>query len=179
MTQKIKNFPARQETQVRSLGREDPLEKGMAPTLVFLPGESHGQRISLSRASPWGRKESDKTEQLPRFTFKPFLGHLSFSPSLQSWEVGGMGVTMSVLPVRKWAQLGDMTEPAIHRGAEWGTRSAGASPSAWCSCGRQLWMSHPDGGHPRGRALKITCVCLWNGSGPTHSPLLPAEASSQ
>ena len=35
-----------QETQVRSLGREDPLEKGMAPTLVFLPGESHGQRIS-------------------------------------------------------------------------------------------------------------------------------------
>ena len=32
-----------QETQVQSLGREDPLEKGMAP--AFLPGESHGQRI--------------------------------------------------------------------------------------------------------------------------------------
>ena len=26
----IKNLPAMQETQVRSLGREDPLEKGMA-----------------------------------------------------------------------------------------------------------------------------------------------------
>jgi len=26
------------------LGREDPLEKEMALTLVFLPGESHGQR---------------------------------------------------------------------------------------------------------------------------------------
>ena len=70
------------------------------------------------RASPWGCKESDKTEQLPRFTFKPFHGRLSFSPSLQSWEVGGMGVTMSVLPVRKRAQLGDVTEPAVHRGAE-------------------------------------------------------------
>ena len=30
-----------QDTQVRSLGREDPLEEGMA-TPVFLPGESHG-----------------------------------------------------------------------------------------------------------------------------------------
>ena len=26
----VKNLPAMQETQVRSLGREDPLEKGMA-----------------------------------------------------------------------------------------------------------------------------------------------------
>ena len=30
MAQTLKNLPARQETQVRSLGREDPLEKGMA-----------------------------------------------------------------------------------------------------------------------------------------------------
>ena len=30
MTQAVKNLPAMQETQVRSLGREDPLEKGMA-----------------------------------------------------------------------------------------------------------------------------------------------------
>ena len=28
---------------VRSLGREDPLDEGMAHP-VFLPGESHGQR---------------------------------------------------------------------------------------------------------------------------------------
>ena len=33
-----------QEMQVWSLGQEDPLEKGMKPTLVFLLGESHGQR---------------------------------------------------------------------------------------------------------------------------------------
>ena len=40
----MKNLPAIQETQARSLGREDPLEEGMAPTPVFLPGEPHGQR---------------------------------------------------------------------------------------------------------------------------------------
>ena len=33
-----------QEMQVRSLGPEDPLEEGMQPTPVFLPGESYGQR---------------------------------------------------------------------------------------------------------------------------------------
>ena len=33
------------------------------PTLVFLPGEFHGQR-SLAGYSPWGCKESDMTEQL-------------------------------------------------------------------------------------------------------------------
>ena len=33
------------------------------PTPVFLPGEPHGQR-SLEGYSPWGHKESDKTQQL-------------------------------------------------------------------------------------------------------------------
>ena len=46
---------------VRSLGQEDPLEEGMATYLVFLPGESHGQR-SLVGCSPESRKESDMTE---------------------------------------------------------------------------------------------------------------------
>ena len=30
MAQTVKNLPERHETQVRSLGQEDPLEKGMA-----------------------------------------------------------------------------------------------------------------------------------------------------
>ena len=33
------------------------------PTPVLLPGKSHGRR-SLVRCSPWGREESDTTEQL-------------------------------------------------------------------------------------------------------------------
>ena len=51
------------ETRVPSLGWEDPLEKEMAPTPVLLPGKYHGLR-SLVGYSPWGRKESDTTEQL-------------------------------------------------------------------------------------------------------------------
>ena len=57
----VKNLPVRQETWVQSLGQENSLEKGMATTPVFLPGESHGQG-SLTGYSPWDHKESDTTE---------------------------------------------------------------------------------------------------------------------
>ena len=63
VAQRLKHLPAMWETWVRSLGGEDPLEEEMAPTPVFLPGESHGQR-SLVGYSPRGRKESDTTERL-------------------------------------------------------------------------------------------------------------------
>ena len=59
--QTVKNLPAMQEMQVRSLGQEDPLGKEMQPTPVLLPGESHGER-SLVGYSPWGCKESDPTQ---------------------------------------------------------------------------------------------------------------------
>ena len=59
MAQMVKRLPTMQETQVRSLGWEDPLEKEMATH--SLPGKSHGQR-SLVGYSPWGCKESDTTE---------------------------------------------------------------------------------------------------------------------
>ena len=55
------NLPAMQETWVPSLDQEDPLEKGMDPTPVFLPGESHGQR-NLVGYSPRGCRESDTTK---------------------------------------------------------------------------------------------------------------------
>ena len=61
MGQRVKHLPAMQETWVRSLGQEDPLEKEMATHSVLLPGKSHGQR-SLIGDSPWGCKESDTTE---------------------------------------------------------------------------------------------------------------------
>ena len=61
MAQTVKNWLAMQETQVQSLGQEDPLEEGMATTSVFLPREFHGL-WSLVGYSPWGGKESDTTE---------------------------------------------------------------------------------------------------------------------
>ena len=59
----VKNLPAMQEPQVRSLGwiGKIPWRKEWQPTPIFLPGEVHGQR-SLAGYSPWGRKELDMTE---------------------------------------------------------------------------------------------------------------------
>ena len=57
----VKNLPAVQETQVHSLGWEDPLEEEWQPTPVLFPGELHGQR-SLAGYYPWGHKELDTTE---------------------------------------------------------------------------------------------------------------------
>ena len=54
MAQKVKNPPAMQETQVRSLGREDPLEKEMA-THSSIIAQEIGQR-SLVGYSPWACK---------------------------------------------------------------------------------------------------------------------------
>ena len=42
---------------------EYPLEEEMATHPSILAWESHGQR-SVAGYSPWGRKESDTTEQL-------------------------------------------------------------------------------------------------------------------
>ena len=62
----VKNLPAMQETQetwVRSLGQEDPLEEGMA-----IYSSTLAWRIPWTEEtggySPWGHKESDMTEQL-------------------------------------------------------------------------------------------------------------------
>ena len=50
-----------QETWVRSLGWEDPLEEETAIHSIFLPEKSYGQR-SLADCCPWGLKELDRTE---------------------------------------------------------------------------------------------------------------------
>ena len=44
----VKNLPAMQETRVRSLGREDPLEKGMATHSSIL-----AWRIPMDRGAWW------------------------------------------------------------------------------------------------------------------------------
>ena len=63
VAQLIENLPAMWETWVRSLGWENLWRRESLPTLVFLPGKSHGQR-SLVGYSPWGCKKSDMTEWL-------------------------------------------------------------------------------------------------------------------
>ena len=57
MAQKVKNLPAMQETQVQSLGREDPLEEGMATYSGI-----------LARRIPW-------TEEPGALQSTPTVGH--------------------------------------------------------------------------------------------------------
>ena len=59
MAQRLKRLPAMWETWVRSLGREDALEKEVATHSSIL-----AWRRSLVGYSPRGRKESDTTERL-------------------------------------------------------------------------------------------------------------------
>ena len=61
VAQTVKNLPAMQETGVRSLGWEDPLEEGMATLSSILAWRIQGQRRQVGY-SPWGCKESDMTE---------------------------------------------------------------------------------------------------------------------
>ena len=61
VAQTVKRLPTMRETRVRSLGQDDPLEKGMAIHSSIL-----AWRIpwigSLTGYSSWGCKESDTTE---------------------------------------------------------------------------------------------------------------------
>ena len=63
LAQMVKNLPAVQETWVKSLGQEYPLEKGMAIHSSIL-----AWRIPWIEEpdgfNSWGHKESDRTEQL-------------------------------------------------------------------------------------------------------------------
>ena len=82
MAQVVKNLPAmqeKQETWVVSLGREDLLEKEMATHSSILAGKSHGQR-SLVGCCPWGRKESDRTQQLPFYFSLSCIGEGNGNP---------------------------------------------------------------------------------------------------
>ena len=97
VAQLVKSLPAAQETWVQFLGQEDPLEKEMAPTPGFLPGESHGQR-SLVGYSPWSCKELVTTEHLFTYSLHTHLFYhlaafltsiqiIDFSLVLQLYEV--------------------------------------------------------------------------------------------
>ena len=66
----VKNPPAMQETWVQSLGREDPLEKGMATHSSILAWRI--PQRSLVGYSPWGCKELDMTESLITLSFTSF-----------------------------------------------------------------------------------------------------------
>ena len=56
-----------QATWVQSLGQEDPLDKGTAPTPVFLPGEFHGQRTRWATVREIAQSRTPLCDRLPLF----------------------------------------------------------------------------------------------------------------
>ena len=58
----VKHLTAMQKTRVRSLGREDPLEKEMAIHSSILAWKIPWTEEPGRLYSPWGHKESDMTE---------------------------------------------------------------------------------------------------------------------
>ena len=74
----VKNPPSVQET----LGREDPLEEGMAT--VFLPGESHGQRAGGLQSIRSQRVETTQTSVTMHPAGLPPFCSLLFFPKLFS-----------------------------------------------------------------------------------------------
>ena len=58
----VKNLPAMQEIQVRSLGQEDSPEKEIATHSSILAWGIPWMG-SLASCSPWGHKKSDATER--------------------------------------------------------------------------------------------------------------------
>ena len=110
MAQTVKHLPTMRETWVPSLGREDPLEKEMAP-----------HSSTLAWKIPWtedpghgGHKESDTTELL-HFHFQGdterslvlrSLGMGKDAPLLsQHWSVLEMITTDLVYPEMQWELL--------------------------------------------------------------------------
>ena len=75
MAQRLKRLPAMWETWVRSLGREDPLEKEMATHSSILAWRTPWME-ELGGLQSTGRKESDTTERLHSLFFTFIQGSL-------------------------------------------------------------------------------------------------------
>ena len=62
VAQPVKSLPAMWETQVRSLGREDPLEKEMVTESSILAWKIPWMEKPGRLYNPWGCKKSEITE---------------------------------------------------------------------------------------------------------------------
>ena len=87
VAQMVKNLPAIQETAFNPWVRKIPWRREWLLTLIFLPGEFHGQR-SLAGYSPWSCKELDTTVQLTLSIFHcTYVLHLLY-PFICWWTLG-------------------------------------------------------------------------------------------
>ena len=109
------------------LGGEDPLEKEMEPTPVFLPGKLHGQRSQQATVNRVA-KQSDNNSSMP--SMRQANGHHAFSVSQETevrestsgrWAVSGhRHAQLNPVPTLLWTPLGEylntclLNSPVIH-----------------------------------------------------------------
>ena len=84
LAQTVKSLPAMRETQVRSLGWEDPLEKEMATHSSTLALKIPWTEELGAGYYPYGHKELGTTERLHFLShlFRYFKGHWDFHCSV-------------------------------------------------------------------------------------------------
>ena len=96
------------------------------PTPVLLPGKSHGQR-TLVGCSPWGREESDPTEQLPFHLSLSCIGEGNGNPLQcsclenprhgRAWWAAVYGVTQSRTRLKRLSSSSKKDQMFCHTGA--------------------------------------------------------------
>ena len=103
VAQMLKNLPANagDAGSIPGSGRY-PQKREWQPTVVFLPGESHGQR-NLEGYSPWGCKESDTAEWV---TLTCFLRNL---------DAGREATVRTAHGATDWLQIGRGARQAAYR----------------------------------------------------------------
>ena len=127
LAQMVKNPPATQDTQVRFLSQEDPLEMGMATHSSILawriPWTSNHYLLpcqrNLSGYCPWSHKESDMTEQPSKQAHAPvptFLGLLEGQDSTVWSEWRGLSprwASSSCPPSHTWSVTWNKGEQSV------------------------------------------------------------------
>ena len=92
MAQRVKSLPAMQEIRLDPWVRKMPWRREWQPTVVLLPGKSHGQR-SLGGYSPQGCKELDTTKRLTRSLSQNYYFYATSYLFLDKWVVLGNPAT--------------------------------------------------------------------------------------
>ena len=100
----VKNSPANAgDSQVQSLGQEDPWRRKWQPTTVFLPGKSHGQR-SLEGYSPCGLRESHdlRLNNSSNKDIQEYIEPYSLMFASSMWERAQLGKALDQPPCGEW-----------------------------------------------------------------------------
>ena len=141
----VKDPPAMQELQetwVQSLGQKDSLRRAGQPTLVFSPGESHGQR-SLVGYCPWGHRVRNDWSNWACTHLRVLWTHpiLSFADTIPSlWIPLLCPIYLTPIPspglmrISKISLTSSLSKVPSSQQCEDDWMHPGPHPCTWCHC---------------------------------------------